>query len=135
MTEEEILYIDTKQIEEADLVVIRKSDLLDEGRLQALQSVLSARFPRKEILAVLARDGTNIERWFTRQEQGAGRAMDVDYEVNLRAEAAPDVRGTVVRDALAASAREFPTLKATLEHLEHFRPGKPTPTHRFQTVQ
>jgi hypothetical protein len=39
-----------------------------------------------------------------------------------------------VRDALAAAAGKFATLKATLDHLEHFRPGKPTPTHRFEGV-
>ena len=55
--------------------------------------------------------------------------------VNLRAEAAPDVLGTAVREALAASAKAFPTLNATLDHLEHFRPGKPNPTHRFKTAQ
>jgi hypothetical protein len=53
--------------------------------------------------------------------------------INLRAEAAPDVLGTVVREALTASAGAFPTMKATLDHLEHFRPGKPSPTHRFET--
>ena len=53
--------------------------------------------------------------------------------INLRAEAAPDVLGTVVREALATSAAAFPTMKATLDHLEHFRPGKPSPTHRFET--
>ena len=55
--------------------------------------------------------------------------------VNLRAEAAPDILGTVVREALLAAAKAFPTLNATLDHLEHFRPGKPTPTHRFKTAK
>ena len=55
--------------------------------------------------------------------------------INLRAEAAPDVLGTVIRDALAAAAKAFPTLKSALDHLEHFRPGKPSPTHRFKTAQ
>lgn len=55
--------------------------------------------------------------------------------INLRAEAAPDILGTVVRDALLAAAEAFPTLKAALDHLEHFRPGKPTPTHRFKTAK
>ena len=52
--------------------------------------------------------------------------------INLRAEAAPDVLGTAVREGLAAAAKKFPTLHATLDHLEHFRPGKPTPTHRIE---
>ena len=51
--------------------------------------------------------------------------------INLRAEAAPEVLGTAVREGLVASAAKFATLTATLDHLEHFRPGKPTPTHRF----
>ena len=54
--------------------------------------------------------------------------------INLRAEAAPDVLGVVIREALEASENVFPSLKATLDHLEHFRPGKPSPTHRVQTA-
>jgi G3E family GTPase len=226
---EQVLYIYDKQIEEADLVIISKSDLLDAARLGALRAAIALKFPGKEILAVSARDGTNLDTWFARitnDEQAGGKAMDVDYQVyadgearlgwlnctvlldarkgfdsekflkrmakevqkrfqartaevahlkmtlspnsgrldeiavvnlvrndfipeislrlespvtdgqliiNLRAEAAPDVLGTVVREALTASAGAFPTMKATLDHLEHFRPGKPSPTHRFET--
>jgi hypothetical protein len=54
--------------------------------------------------------------------------------LNLRAEAAPDVLGTTVREGLAAAVRKFPGLTATMDHLEHFRPGKPTPTHRIQRL-
>ena len=54
--------------------------------------------------------------------------------INLRAEAAPEILGRVVREALAAVAGRFATVKATLDHMEHFRPGKPTPTHRFEGV-
>jgi hypothetical protein len=52
--------------------------------------------------------------------------------LNLRAEAAPDILGDTVHEALAAVAKSFPGLQATLNHLEHFRPGRPTPTHRDQ---
>jgi hypothetical protein len=54
--------------------------------------------------------------------------------INLRAEAAPHVLGTALHNALAAAAGKFATLSATLERLEQFRPGKPTPTHRFDKV-
>ncbi|MHB1309057.1 MAG: hypothetical protein ACYDC1_05780 [Limisphaerales bacterium] len=54
--------------------------------------------------------------------------------VNFRAEAAPDVLGTAVREGLAAAAKKFPDLKATVDHLELFRPGKPTPTHRVKRL-
>jgi hypothetical protein len=52
--------------------------------------------------------------------------------INLRAEAAPEALGLIVREALAAAAAAFPACETTLEHLEHFRPGKPSPTHRFE---
>ena len=54
--------------------------------------------------------------------------------INLRAEAAPDVLGATVRHGLVAAAKASPTLKATLDHLEHFRPGRPQPTHRDEKV-
>jgi hypothetical protein len=47
--------------------------------------------------------------------------------INLRAEAAPDVLGTAVREGLARRRKKFPTLKATVDHLEHFRPGNRRP--------
>src|SRR5205823_902528 len=47
---EKVLYIYRKQLEEADLIVISKSDLLDEARVEALRDKLTAKFPGKEIL-------------------------------------------------------------------------------------
>ena len=52
--------------------------------------------------------------------------------INLRAEAAPALLGRVVRQSLEAATSGFSDMKATLDHLEHFRPGKPMPTHRFK---
>jgi G3E family GTPase len=223
---EKVIYVYLKQLEEADLIVLNKCDLLEPGRLASLRQAIAARFPHRQTLAVSARDGTNLEAWFARltsQEQAAGTAMEVDYQtyaqgeallgwlngtaqlaaetafeadqflrqlaaevqrrlqaqqaevahlkitlspeaglgglavvslvrsdfvpelsmpleepvqrgqliINLRAEAAPEVLAAAVRAALAAAAGPFPTLRATLEHLEHFRPGQPRPTHRF----
>ena len=45
--------------------------------------------------------------------------------INLRAEAEPEVLDAAVREAVAEMSGFFPELKATVEHLEHFRPGKP----------
>ena len=87
---EKVLYIYLKQIEEADLVVISKCDLLDEPRLESLRRAIAARFPGKEILAVSARNGTNLDEWFARitsAEQVARTAMKVDYQVYADGEA------------------------------------------------
>ncbi|MGE3310961.1 MAG: hypothetical protein AB7O66_13405 [Limisphaerales bacterium] len=54
--------------------------------------------------------------------------------VNLRAEAAPDVLGAAVRDALDDVTRGSQGLRLMLDHLEPFRPGKPKPTHRIEEL-
>ena len=51
--------------------------------------------------------------------------------VNLRAESAPAVLRDAVQGALSELADRFGGLDARLEHLEHFCPGKPQPTHRL----
>jgi G3E family GTPase len=226
---EKVVYIYLKQIEEADLVILTKCDSVEGTRLDALREAIAARFPGKEILAVSAREGTNLDPWFARitcAEQVSRTAMQVDYQVytdgeallgwvnctvdlqapqgfeadrflkamaaaiqkrlqvagaevahlkmtlspegslageiaavnlvrndfvpelsypletpvfcgqlilNLRAEGAPEVLSTAVRKGLAEVASSIPHMTATLEHLEQFRPGKPTPTHRMET--
>ena len=87
---EKVLYIYLKQLEEADLIVISKCDLLDEARLASLRAALAARFPGKEVLAVSPRDGINLDAWFAKiasEEQAAGKAMVVDYTVYADGEA------------------------------------------------
>jgi hypothetical protein len=227
---EKVLYIYKKQIEEADLVIISKTDLLSDKQLDELKRTIAKEFPGKEVMAASSRTGQNLDAWFSRivdAKQSARTAMKVDYEVyadgeallgwlnctvnlratkafdsdkflkqvaveiqkrlaakksevahmkmtlspegslsgeiaginlvrsdfvpelsfeldspvkngqliiNLRAEAAPDVLGTAVREGLEAAVKKFPTLRATVDHLEHFRPGKPTPTHRIEQL-
>ena len=50
--------------------------------------------------------------------------------INCRAEADPDTLSGAVRDTIAEINHLVPGLDARLEHHEHFRPGKPRPTHR-----
>lgn len=52
--------------------------------------------------------------------------------LNLRAEADPDkVLHGIVKNAIADVVASFPGWSHTVDHEEHFRPGKPEPTHRF----
>jgi G3E family GTPase len=221
-----VTYIFEKQLEEADIIVISKQELLTPEQLQELQVTLARRFPQSQVLAISSRDGTGLETWFAAlasQEQSRRKAMEVDYDVyadgeallgwlnatvsvtaadeldaneflqvlalkiqkklredaseiahfkmtfspddslsgelasinvvrtdakpelsmeldepvkagqlivNLRAEAAPDRLSVHVQSALDEIAVECPDLTITMEHEEHFRPGRPTPTHR-----
>ena len=220
---EKVIYIYRKQLEEADLIVINKTDLLEPDTLADLQAKLTEEFPNAEVLQISARTGEGLETWFasiTDAEQIARNVMEVDYEVyaegeallgwlnatvqlsapegfearavlqqftaaiqaylneqgaeiahlkmtlspdvglggdvaiinlvrndfvpelsadldapiesgqliiNLRAEGDPETLHAAVKTALATAPAE---LAATLDHLEHFRPGKPEPTHR-----
>jgi G3E family GTPase len=218
-----VLYVYEKQLEEADIIVINKSDLLNDEQRKTLQDALRARFPQADVVTVSARTGENLSEWFSRLSASpASRpAMEVDYDVYAEGEAllgwlnatvrlsspAPfdgnqflDKLAAGVRDRLAASNIEIAHFKMTLapdtgddlavlnlvrtdgraespfrladgltdgelivnlraegdpetlksmtlaaleqvargagvtvttEHLEHFRPGRPQPTHRM----
>jgi hypothetical protein len=225
---EKVRYIYHKQLEEADLIVIAKSDLLDDARCERLRARLAAEFPHAKVLALSVRLGIGLDSWFAAiadAEQGGRDAMDVDYEiyaegeallgwlnstvqftadapfdsepvllalargihaqlagaeiahlkmtlnpigglgdiavvnlvrsdfvpelglrldapvtggqliVNLRAEAAPEALRDAVRESVETLGTQFPGLRAELDHLEFFRPGKPQPTHRLATMK
>ena len=222
---EKVLYIYRKQLQEADIIVINKAELLEAANQQRLRNALEKEFSGKEIRLVSARTGAGLADWFdrvNRASQPAGDAMSVDYEIyatgeallgwlnataqlaspagfdanellrelaihmqarlnrdyveiahlkmtlspdeglgdiaainlvrndfvpelsltladhpasgqliiNLRAEGAPEQLKVAVEDALAETGRNHSDLTLRLEHLEHFRPGKPQPTHR-----
>ncbi len=219
---EKVTYIYLKQLEEAELIVINKCDLLTAGRLDALADALRRRFPGAKVLHVSARQGTNLDAWLDAicsGEPAGGASMEVDYDtyaegeallgwmnctaavsadapfdgnaflkdltahlhgsltaapaevahlkmtfapeegrdlavlnllrndsapepshvlprpvtggeliVNLRAEVDPDF----LREAMASALREVAAtaaVSAEVEHLDAFRPGRPTPTH------
>jgi len=79
-----------RQLEEADLLVINKVDLLDPARLAILREALQASFPQATLLEVSARNGIGLEPWFERltsTEQTARTAMTVDYALYAEGEA------------------------------------------------
>ena len=223
---EKVLYIYRKQLEEADLIVISKCELLPADRLAELKAALEQAFPQATVLAVSVREDLGLAPWFDRLatgEQVSRAAMPVDYDVyaegeallgwfnatisvkaeqefetgdllrglcavvqtrlaalpaevahlkmtyspdeslggdvavvnlvrsdfvpelgitldepssngqliiNLRAEADPSDLSAAVTVALKHTEAAHPGLRLNLEHHEHFRPGRPTPTHR-----
>jgi G3E family GTPase len=223
---DKVLYIYRKQLEEADIIVVNKRDLLEARPLSDLRAALAAQFPAAQIFEISARNGQGLENWFARiasDTQSNRTAMDVDYEVyaegeallgwlnasvelaasrpfdgnavmsalaaamqkrlvkddaeiahlkmtldpengigdlavinlvrndyvaelsqqlqdplqaghliiNIRAEVMPEALRTAVEDSLKEIVAAHAGLKAALEHLEFFQPGKPQPTHRL----
>lgn len=220
-----VQYVYEKQLEEADLIVINKSDLLGDAQRDSLERALKARFEQADIVTVSARTGANLDDWFARLSGtlDSRPAMEVDYDlyadgeallgwlnatcrlsastpfdgnrflqrfaddvqkrladrgieiahfkmtlspdtgndlavlnlvrtdsrsesvhrladdvtggdliVNLRAEGDPDELKALAVAGLDRAAQEM-GVATTVEHIEHFRPGRPEPTHRMAT--
>ena len=85
-----VLYVYRKQLEEAEIIVINKCDLLAPDRLDSLQEALRERYPRAEVFVVSAREGTGLASWFARvasAEAESGAAPEVDYDLYAEGEA------------------------------------------------
>ncbi len=88
---EEVVYLFGKQLEEADLIVLNKCDLLAGSEKKHLIRELQERFPEKMIVAVSARDGHGMKDWLDTllsSRPGAGTILEqLDYDRYAKAEA------------------------------------------------
>jgi Ni2+-binding GTPase involved in maturation of urease and hydrogenase len=221
-----VVYVYEKQLEEADIIVINKTDECGDERADALEQALAGKFPGKEIFRCSAKSGSGLEPWFQRvisAEAQAGDVMELDYTryaegeallgwlnctvrleagdsvdgnqllmemagamgrrfvesgveiahlkmtldssagdgclsvvslvssdqqpdlreslldridggtliLNLRAEADPAILKSAVEDILMEAVASRPGVTMAMEHMEHFRPAPPVPTHRI----
>ena len=117
-----VLYVYGKQLEEAEVIVLNKCDLLDEARQDRLEIALRRAYPQADVVRISAREGTGIEYWLERlSETGmqAETAPEVDYEIYAEGEAllgwlnasisiaAPDeIDGNELLRGIAARTRE-----------------------------
>ncbi len=79
-----VLYIYKKQLEEADFIIINKSDLLESDQKRALREALKSRYPAAEIFEVSARSGEGLAPWFDQITSARMReraTMEVDYDL------------------------------------------------------
>jgi G3E family GTPase len=86
-----VLYIYEKQLEEADLIVLNKCDLLSAAELAHLQASLAERFPDTPLLAMSALHGAGVDAWLELldRDRRAGRKIAaVDYDTYAAGEAA-----------------------------------------------
>jgi G3E family GTPase len=88
---EEVAYLFGKQLEEADILVLNKIDLLTETEVERLVSLLSEKYPEKEILAISARQDVGVDKWLDillSGRPGANTVLrQIDYDRYARAEA------------------------------------------------
>jgi G3E family GTPase len=85
-----VAYIYRKQLEEAHAIVINKRDLVSTRQLDLLTKAIGNAFPGVRTFAVSARTGEGLDDWFewvTTNEQPAGDAMELDYDLYAEGEA------------------------------------------------
>lgn len=83
-------YIYRKQLEESDIILINKADLLNDEQLEDLKQQTARVFPAVSILAVSAIKGTGIDEWLeqvTSRRDAGNRLVEVDYDVYANGEA------------------------------------------------
>jgi len=89
---EEVTYLFMKQLEEADLIVLNKIDLLEDDEISRLTGILEKKFSGKKVMAVSAREGRGMDQWLEvllSGRPGANTVLrQIDYDRYARAEAA-----------------------------------------------
>jgi G3E family GTPase len=86
-----VLYIYEKQLEEADLIVLNKADLLSPDELADVRASLARRFPETPILSMSAATGEGVEAWLDFLDDDrpvGGKIVEVDYDTYAAGEAA-----------------------------------------------
>jgi G3E family GTPase len=88
---ESVFYIFSKQLEEADVIVLNKADTLPDARRVELVSTLTRKFPGTVIRPVSALNGSGVDAWLEAMlkvaEQGGRRIAPIDYDTYAEGEA------------------------------------------------
>lgn len=128
------VYIMRKQLEEADFIVINKTDLLKPEDAAALTKRAAEEWPWAKVFAISARSGAGIDGWLDEalQNNRAGaRLAEVDYDVYAEGEAVLGWLNTSVKlkgeavnwsefaeGLLNALARRFAAIDAAVGHVK-----------------
>ena len=86
-----VMYIYEKQLEEADLIVLNKADLISSDELAEVEATLKREFTQAPVLKISALQGMGVDSWLDHvlKMNGAGRTItEVDYDEYAEGEAA-----------------------------------------------
>jgi Ni2+-binding GTPase involved in maturation of urease and hydrogenase len=141
---ENVVYIYRKQLEEADIIVLNKIDLISsEERLQ-IEGALRRVFPGSQVMSLSAKEGTGVDGWLQAvmgQHEPERTVTDVDYDVYADGEAALGWLNAAYeldadagadwedfcRKLMAALCQEFRELPSEVAHLKiHMKAGSGT---------
>lgn len=127
-------YILKKQLEESDIILITKKDLLLAEELEVLKEKVRMHFPASEVMAVSSLTGEGIDQWLDKvlnSTEAGKRLVEVDYDVYAEGEAVlgwlnstVELTGTAVDwDAFAnklmqSLSRQFDAMNASVGHVK-----------------
>lgn len=127
-------YIFRKQLEESDIILISKADLLKPSDLILLTDKVKLNFPDAEVMTLSAITGEGIDEWLNTVMNGTNsgqRLAEVDYDVYAEGEAVLGWLNTTVElkgeqtnwDAFARNlmhdlSKQFDSMKAAVGHVK-----------------
>ena len=85
-----VLYVYEKQLEEADIIVVNRTDAVPPEKIAVLRTALHARYPRARLFAVSAQEGDGLAEWFAAvlESRDDGEAdLLIDYDAYAEGEA------------------------------------------------
>jgi len=115
------LYILRKQLEESDIIVINKKDLLCSEELQILLTATNEKFPGKSIHVISAITGDGVSEWLDDvmcDECAGANIVDVDYDVYAEGEA---VLGWLNASATLTATADVDWQSLCMDILEYIR--------------
>jgi Ni2+-binding GTPase involved in maturation of urease and hydrogenase len=83
-------YIFRKQMEESDILLITKTDLLSQEELNQLEEKVKFHFPDHEVLAISSKTGNGVNEWINKvlkSTESGSRIIEVDYDRYAEGEA------------------------------------------------
>lgn len=127
-------YIFRKQLEESDIILISKTDLLKPADLVLLKDKVKLNFPDADVMTVSAITGEGIDEWLNTVMNGTNsgqRLAEVDYDVYAEGEAVLGWLNTTVelkgeqsnwdvfaRNLMHDLSKQFDSMKAAVGHVK-----------------
>jgi G3E family GTPase len=127
-------YIFRKQLEESDIILISKSDMIKPVEIGALKDKVKMLFPDSEVMAISSVTGEGIAEWLkevTTRTNAGQRIAEVDYDVYAEGEAVLgwlnstiEISGEMTdwdafaKDLMKDFSRQFDEMKAYVGHVK-----------------
>ena len=119
---EEVAYLFQKQLEEADIVLLNKIDLLSDQDKETLIAALKSKFPSKTVTAISAKKGNGMDIWLETlitARPGANTVLrEIDYDRYARAEAILGWLNGAVKMTSAESFESSELLESLMHDLQ-----------------